>query len=187
MTNPPSSAVAPERIASDVAYQGRFLTVRVDTFRRDDGMEVTRELVAHQGSVGVVCHDDYCVYLVRQPREVVGEPALLEIPAGVLDKPGENPLDAAKRELAEEIGKQAATWTPLRTIYNSPGCMEQREHLFLATDLTDVPVAPDAEERIEIFAWPLIYLDQMIDHVTDAKTLTGLLMLARIRAGVQAS
>ena len=72
----------------------------------DDGEEADREVVAHPGAVGIVAHDGERIYLVRQPREAVGEQSLLELPAGKLEE-GEEPLETAKRELAEEIGKGA--------------------------------------------------------------------------------
>ena len=81
--------------------------MRVERFRHADGEEVTREIVRHQGAVGDLAYDEEVVWLVRQPREAVGEPDLLEIPAGRLDEPGEEPLAAAQRELAEEIGRGA--------------------------------------------------------------------------------
>ena len=107
-----ASAAAPmafERVGERDRLGGAIATVRVDRFRYDDGEEAEREIVAHPGAVAVVAHDGERLYLVRQPREAVGEQALLELPAGKLDEDGEEPLDTAKRELAEEIGKGART------------------------------------------------------------------------------
>ena len=72
-----------------------------------DGSEYEREVVGHPGAVAIVAHDDERLYLVRQPREAVGEDDLLELPAGKLDVEGESPLECARRELAEEAGKCA--------------------------------------------------------------------------------
>src|SRR3954447_22726040 len=94
-----------ERIDSEVVYHGRIVKVRRERFRYDDGGEAEREIVAHMGAVGIVAHDGERLYLVAQPREAVGEEALLELPAGKLDEEGETPLETAKRELAEESGK----------------------------------------------------------------------------------
>ena len=74
------------------------------------------------------------IWLVRQPREVVGEQSLLELPAGKLER-RRGLLDTAKRELREEIGKSAATWQPLTSFYASPGFTNEEIHAFLATDL----------------------------------------------------
>ena len=81
-----------ERVGSKTVWEGRIATVRVDRFRYDDGEEADREIVAHPGSVAVVAFDGEHLYLVRQPREAVNEPALLELPAGKLDEDGEDPL-----------------------------------------------------------------------------------------------
>src|ERR687884_1433724 len=107
-----------ERVGGEEVWSGRLFSVHVDRFRYDDGDEAEREIARHPGAVGVVAHDGERLYLVRQPRETVGEPDLLELPAGKLDEEGEGPLETAKRELAEEIGKGAAEWTFLTRFYS---------------------------------------------------------------------
>jgi ADP-ribose diphosphatase len=164
-----------ERVSSDTVWQGRIATVRVDRFRYDDGDEADREIVAHPGSVAIVAHDGERLYLVRQPREAVNEPELLELPAGKLDEDGEGPLDTAKRELAEEIGKGARTWSHLTSFYTSPGFVDEECHVFLATDLYDESADADEDERIEIVTVPLAELDDAIRGCRDAKSLAGLL------------
>jgi 8-oxo-dGTP pyrophosphatase MutT (NUDIX family) len=166
-----------ERIGSETVWEGRIATVRVDRVRYDDGEEAEREVVAHPGSVAVVAFDGQSVFLVRQPREPVNEPALLELPAGKLDEDGEEPLDTAKRELAEEIGKGARTWRHLTSFYTSPGFADEECHLYLATDLHDDPAEAAEEERIEVVEIPLEQLDQVIQECRDAKSLVGLLWL----------
>jgi ADP-ribose pyrophosphatase len=166
-----------ERIGGEVVWEGRLNRVRVDRFRYDDGDEAEREIVEHPGAVAVVAHDAEHVYLVRQPREAVGEDALLELPAGKLDEEGEKPLDTAQRELAEEIGKGARTWQHLTSFYTSPGFTDEECHLFMATDLFDESADTDENERIEIVAWPLADLDSAIRDSRDSKTLVGLLWL----------
>jgi ADP-ribose pyrophosphatase len=164
-----------ERVNSDTVWQGRIATVRVDRFRYADGEEADREIVAHPGSVAIVAHDGEQLYLVRQPREAVNEPDLLELPAGKLDEDGEGPLDTAKRELAEEIGKGARTWSHLTSFYTSPGFVDEECHVFLATDLYDESADADEDERIEIVTVPLAELDEAIRGCRDAKSLAGLL------------
>jgi 8-oxo-dGTP pyrophosphatase MutT (NUDIX family) len=164
-----------ERIGSETAWEGRIATVRVDRFRYDDGEEADREVIAHPGSVAVVAHDGERLYLVRQPREAVNEPELLELPAGKLDEEGEEPLDTAKRELAEEIGKGARTWRHLTSFYTSPGFVDEECHVYLATDLYDESAEADENERIEIVTVPLDDLDGAIRRCCDAKSLAGLL------------
>lgn len=172
-----------ERLGGEVKFEGRIGTVRVDRFRHEDGAVVEREVVDLPGAVGIVAHDDLHVWLIRQPREATGEGALLEIPAGRLDVDGEAPLDAARRELAEEIGRSARTWEPLVSFYSSPGFTNERVHLFGATDLEESHARPDDEERIEVVAWPLDDLDGAIAACEDSKSLIGLLWLRDSRAG----
>ena len=169
--------MAMERIGSRTVYEGPVADVRIDEFRYDDGETAERQVVTHPGAVAIVAHDDTQVWLVRQPREPVGEEALLEVPAGKLDVEGESRLECAKRELAEEIGKTAAEWRELKRFYVSPGLTSEEMTLFLATGLSDAEHDPDPEERIEIVPWPLDDLDGAIDACADSKSLVGLLML----------
>jgi 8-oxo-dGTP pyrophosphatase MutT (NUDIX family) len=164
-----------ERIGGRTVYDGKIAKVRVDRFRYEDGEEADREIVEHPGAVAVVAFDGERIFLVRQPREPVNEPALLELPAGKLDVEGEEPLDTAKRELAEEIGKGARTWRRLTSFYTSPGFADEECHVYLATDLFDEPAEAADEERIEIVEVPLAELDGVIQDCRDAKTLVGLL------------
>lgn len=166
-----------ERIGVERVWQGRILDARVERWRTEDGEEVEREVVGHPGAVGVVAHDGERLYLVTQPREAVGEPRLLELPAGKLDEEGETPLDTAKRELAEEIGKGAHNWRHLTTFYASPGFSDEEIHVYLATDLFDQHADSHENERIEIETVPLSELDGLIGRCRDSKTLVGLLWL----------
>ncbi len=172
-----------ERTGGETVYEGKLATVTVETFRHEDGEEVSREIVRHQGAVAIVAHDGQQVYLVRQPRETIGVPDLLELPAGKLDVEDEAPLETAKRELAEEIGKAADSWEPLSVYYSSAGFTDEQVHVFLATGLRDERAETDENERIEVVTRPLSELDALIDEVRDAKTLIGLLELRRRRAG----
>ena len=170
-----------ERVAVEPKYEGKIFSVAEETFRHEDGEDSTREIVRHQGAVGVVAHDGERIYLVRQPREAVGAPDLLELPAGKLDVEGEEPLETAKRELAEEIGKTAERWEHLHSFYTSPGFTDEECHVYLATGLSDAEAESDEHERIDIEIRPLSELDALIDEVRDSKTLIGLLELRRRR------
>jgi 8-oxo-dGTP pyrophosphatase MutT (NUDIX family) len=170
-----------EPLGGRTVYEGRIIDLRIERFRFPDGEEVEREIVRHQGAVGVLAHDDADLLLVRQPREAIGDPDFLEIPAGRLDVEGEAPLDAAKRELAEEIGKAAASWEPITEYVSSVGIMDEVVHLFHATDLSDAHAEAEHNERIEIVRWPLADLDGAIDATRDAKTLIALLWLKASR------
>jgi ADP-ribose pyrophosphatase len=164
-----------ERIDSKTVWEGQIATVHVDRVRYDDGDEADRERVSHPGAVAVVAHDGERLFLVRQPREAVDEQSLLELPAGKLDAEGEGPLETAKRELAEEIGKGARTWRHLTTFYTSPGFVEEVCHVYVATDLYDESAEAEEDERIELVEAPLAELDAVIEGCRDAKTLVGLL------------
>jgi 8-oxo-dGTP pyrophosphatase MutT (NUDIX family) len=162
-----------EQIGSEVVYDGRIATVRVEKFRHDDGEVVEREVVEHPGAAVMLPLDGDRIWLVRQPREVVGEESLLELPAGKLN--GGEVLDTAKRELREEIGKSAAQWQHLTSFYASPGFTNEEIHAFLATDLSDAPLDAEEEERIEIVSEPLDRLDDVIRSCRDSKSLVTLL------------
>ena len=167
------------RTATEKIFEGKFFDVERGTFRHEDGEEVVRELVSHPGAVGIVALDGDQLWMVRQPREAVGVPDLLEIPAGKLDEEGEDPLDTAKRELAEEIGKQAARWEPLGSFFTSPGFASEQIHLFLATDISDVDHRPEVEEdeRIHVELVPVSKIDELLATNQDSKTLVALARL----------
>ena len=164
-----------ERVGSEEVYSGLIATVRVDTFRHDDGEEVKREYVAHPGAVVMLVHDDQDLYLVRQPREAAGLEGLLELPAGKLDKTGEDREDAVRRELAEEVGKGARSIEHVKSFFSSPGFTDELMHVYLCTDLYDQRAEADEAERIEVVRWPLERLDDAIAETPDGKSLVGLL------------
>jgi 8-oxo-dGTP pyrophosphatase MutT (NUDIX family) len=167
-----------QSLGSEVMWEGKLVRVGVERFRHADQTEVSREKVWHPGAVGILAVDDEHVWLTRQPREAVGETASLEIPAGKLDVAGESPLQAAMRELVEEIGKRAGNWEELMSFYTSPGFSDERIWLYLATNLSDdADAQPEEGERIEIVPWPLHLLDEAIAECEDSKSLIALLWL----------
>ena len=173
-----------ERLGSKTVYDGRIAKVRLEEFRYDDGETAVREVVGHPGAVAIVAHDGAAVYLVRQPREPVGIPDLLEIPAGKLDVEGESRLECAQRELAEEVGLRAEKWRELKRLYPSPGILEEEVTVFLATDLRDAGAEADRDERLDVEAVPLAELDRAIEECRDGKSLVGLMLLREeLRAG----
>jgi len=164
-----------ERTGTEDVFTGKIARVRVDSFRHEDGEEVTREIVAHPGAVAIFAHDGERFFLVAQPREAVNEQRLLELPAGKLDEEGEDALATAKRELAEEIGKGAHDWRYLTSCYSSPGFADEEIHLFEATGLYDAEAASEEIERIEIESIPFAQLDETIAVCRDAKSLVAML------------
>jgi 8-oxo-dGTP pyrophosphatase MutT (NUDIX family) len=168
-----------QQTSSETIHEGRFISVERRTYRHEDGDEVQREVVTHPGAVGVVVLDGDRLWLVRQPREAVGSPDLLELPAGKLDEEGEGPLETAKRELAEEIGKRAEHWEDLGSFYTSPGFASEEVYLYLATGISDADEVPavDEDERIDVETRPVSDLDAILAETKDAKTLIGLFRL----------
>jgi ADP-ribose pyrophosphatase len=170
-----------EVIGEEVQWQGRILKAGTETYRYPDGSENTFDKVWHPGAVGIIPVDETHVWLVRQPREAARLNGSLEIPAGKRDREGEPLLDLAKRELVEEIGKQATDWQELLSFYPSGGFCDERTWIFVARGLSDAAggPAPEEDEHIEIVPWPLRDLDRAIAEVQDSKTLIALLWLAR--------
>jgi 8-oxo-dGTP pyrophosphatase MutT (NUDIX family) len=175
--------VAFERVSSEELWNGRIASVRSERWRHEDGEVVEREVVGHPGAVCAVAHDGESLWLVRQPREAVGDPSLLELPAGKLDEEGEDALQTMQRELREEIGKSARNWKHLTTFWSSPGFSDERIWVYLATDLYDDHAETDEVERIELEVVPLSELDDVIRRCEDAKSLIGLLWFKAFELG----
>ena len=177
-TDPSPSPRAFTRVGGRQAFEGHAITVHVDRFRYEaDGVEVERDIVRHPGAAAVVAHDATHLFLVLQPRQAVGEPDVLELPAGLLDKEGEPAAQTAARELVEEVGRQAGRIEHLKSFWSSVGSFDEEVHIFLATELSDARADSGEDERIEVVRWPLADLDGAIAATRDAKTLIGLLLL----------
>jgi ADP-ribose pyrophosphatase len=161
-------------VSSEQVFKGRLLDVRCDKVRLSTGAEVTREYVVHPGASMVVpLMPDGQVVLVRQYRYPLHR-AFIEFPAGKID-PGEAPLETAKRELIEETGYRAATWTELTTIHNAIGYSNERIVLYLAEGLELGEQDLDEHEFVELFTVPLSQLMAWIasGDVSDVKTIIG--------------
>jgi 8-oxo-dGTP pyrophosphatase MutT (NUDIX family) len=167
--------------AANIQWEGRLLKAGNETYLFSDGSRDTYDKVWHPGAVTVVPYDEQHVWLVRQPRPSSGLAASLEIPAGKRDRENEPLLDLAKRELVEEIGKEASDWRVVKPFFPTPGFCNEHITLFAATGLSDAPGGPEPEddERIEIVPWPLADIAAAIDETSDGKTLIGLLWLSR--------
>ena len=163
-------------------YAGRVVTLRLRYLPQPDGTRHLREIVEHAPGAAVVAVDRAGqVLLVRQLRPAV-EAALLELPAGLVDA-GEEPIDCAGRELAEETGYAATTLEPLLRFYTSPGFSTELIHLFVASGLHEARVEHDEEEQIEVVRLPLEDAIRRVTEgeISDAKTVAGLLAYARTR------
>lgn len=170
--------VAWERVAREVVFEGRVVTVVRDRVRlRRDGeiRETEYDLVHHPGAVAMVAlFDDGSIALMRQFRYSVGG-AIWEIPAGTLE-PGESFEACARRELAEEVGRRAARWTRLSTFYTTPGFCDEVMQVFLAEALDEVEGAADDDELFEVVRIPITEALAWAEDgtIADAKTLVGL-------------
>lgn len=163
--------------------RGHVFTFVKALFEAPDGVQFERDIIHHPGAVAVVpLHDDGTVTLVRQYRSSL-EHQLLEMPAGVCDVDGESDERTAERELAEEAGLAATTIEHMVTIHNAPGMSDERIAIFLARGLVAVTGDPQGaeEEAMTIERVALSEALEMIDdgRITDAKTIVGLLLLAR--------
>ena len=144
--------------------------------------EIDRSVVRHAGSAVMLAMDEKKrILLVRQYR-LPAEKYLWELPAGKLD-PGEKPLQAAKRELAEETGYKAKTWTKLASFFVSPGYVQERMTIYLATGLTAGEATPMDDERIQTRWFSSRELLEMIraGKIEDAKTMVGFFTWKNLR------
>jgi ADP-ribose pyrophosphatase len=165
-----------ERVESHEVYAGKLFKVYRDRVRLPSGQLTTREIVRHPGSVGIIPRDAAGrIVLVRQFRYVAGR-ELWEIPAGTLDKPGEEIPAAARRELAEEAGFNAERWTMLGTAYLMPGYCDERMTFFLAEDLSPTDAHPELDESFKVNPFDAHDLQVLREsgELLDAKTLLGL-------------
>lgn len=169
-------------MSRQIVYQGRKIQVAIDTAVQPDGQTVQRDVVLHPGAVAILpLVDAEHICLVRNHRPIVAA-TLLEVPAGTLE-PGESPLAAAARELAEETGYRAGRWRKLAEFIPSPGVLSERTHLFLAQDLTPGPLRLEKDEELEpqIVLWQEALSWAVEGTICDAKTLIALLLWERLR------
>ena len=149
---------------------------------KKEGFEIARSVVRHAGSAVMMAVDDKNrILLVRQYR-LPADKYLWELPAGKVDE-GEKPLEAAKRELTEETGYSAKKWTKLTSFYASPGYVQERMTIFLATDLKSGEATPMDDERIEVRWFKRKEVGDMIrdGKIEDAKTIIGFFLGTRKR------
>ncbi len=168
------------QLASRSVYEGRVVSLRVDTIDPGRGEALTREVVEHPGAVAIVAvSDDGDLVLVEQWRHPVAE-VLLEVPAGTLG-PAEEPLSCAHRELAEETGYTAGRMEPLAVFYSAPGFCTERLHTYLATGLLPGAQALDEDEAIRVRPVPRAEAVSMCldGRIRDAKSIAAILCAER--------
>lgn len=136
---------------SSLLIDAPIIAVRRDAVTMPGGRSANREIVEHFGAVAVVAHDGERIALVQQYRHPLGR-RLWELPAGLLDVPGEKAVEAAHRELMEEVGLSAARWSMLLDVATSPGVSDEVTRVYLATGLspTDRPEPEDEEAEMQV-------------------------------------
>ena len=173
-------------ISSKLSYEGPLFRVYTDEIV-ENGREVTRDVVRHNGSIVILAVDDTkskrdpLIVMERQYRHAAKE-YLLEVPAGKMEA-GEDALVGAKRELLEETGYRAKRWRKMVRYFASPGFLGEWMQVFIAEGLTAGTAQPEYDEQLEIELMPLSKLLAMIDEgkVRDGKTLISVMLYDRLR------
>jgi ADP-ribose pyrophosphatase len=158
-------------ISTKPIFQGRIISLQVDEVRLPNGETASREIVKHPGAVAVIALIDDKLLVVEQYRKPFDK-SLIEIPAGKLDA-GEEPLEAAKRELEEETGYKAGSIRLLSSFYTSPGFADEKIYLYLAENLLQGEVHLDEDEFLDCSAITMEEAEQYIaeGRIGDAKTI----------------
>jgi len=163
-------------LSSEMIYQGRVFGLRRDEVLEPSGLRATREVVTHPGSVVVLpVLPDGRIVMVRQYRHATRQ-YLWELVAG-RKEPGETPKQGAARELLEETGYRAKRYKVFLDVFPTPGFLEENMYLLLAEGLTAGEAQPEEDEKIEVRAFKLKELKQMIKsgRMRDAKSIAGIL------------
>lgn len=172
-----------KQLTNEVLYEGMVVTLCKDSVSLPNGKTALREYVRHIGAVCVIpLTDKGEILLERQYRYSVGE-TLIEIPAGKLDHPEEDPKSAALRELREETGAVAGKLTDLGIYYGSPAIMGEKIYMYLAEDLRWEAQDLDEDEFLEVFTLPLEEAVGWVLNgtITDGKTQAAILKLWTIK------
>ena len=181
MAEEKDSDLIEKKLSSEDIFDGALLHVKRDTVKLPNGNEATREWIRHPGASSVIpVLPDGRIVLVRQYRYPIGK-VTLEVPAGKLDAPDEDPLYCAPRELSEETGYQAEHIEKMTTIATTVGFSNEYIHLYVAEGLTPGKQHPDEDEFINVVKVPLDEAVQMVldGRIYDAKSATSILLVER--------
>jgi nudix-type nucleoside diphosphatase (YffH/AdpP family) len=170
-------------VSSETLFQGRVFAIKREHTTEPGGIETTREIVAHKGSVVVLpVFPDGQILLIRQYRHAAAQ-FLWELVAGHREE-GESFREAAPRELQEETGYSAKKFTKLLEIFPSPGLLSERMEIYLAEGLTQGAAKPEEDEKIDARVIPLAEAEKWIrtGKIKDAKSVAGILYYAQFAA-----
>ncbi len=172
-------------LSTEDVYNGRIIALRVDEVAMPGGGRAKREVVEHHGAVAIVALDeDDQVTLIHQYRHPLGR-RIWELPAGLIDHLGEDPLESARRELVEEVGLAARDWSVLVDVAVSPGFTDEAVRVYLATGLTVVDRELLGDEEADLVARkvPLDEAVRMVlaGEIVNGATVGGLLAAQAVR------
>ena len=164
------------RLSGETVFDGKIMHVRRDVVQLSDGSEAFREVVDHSGGVCVLALDDERRVLVVRQFRYPHEKVLCEIPAGKLER-GEDPFEAAKRELKEETGAVAQKWESLGEIYPTPAYCGEIIRMYMARELDFGETALDEGEFLEVerIDFDLLVQQLLAGEIRDAKTVAAVL------------
>ncbi|HWD06689.1 MAG TPA: NUDIX hydrolase [Amycolatopsis sp.] len=172
---------------SRVVHIGRVVGLRIDDVVMPGGETAAREVVEHLGAVAILAlDDDDAVTLIHQYRHPLGH-RLWELPAGLIDKPGEDPVATARRELVEEVGLAAGDWATLVDVAASPGFTDEVVRVFLARELSEVDreVLGEEEADLVVKKFPLAEAVSMAlaGELVNGATVSGVLSAHAVLTG----
>jgi ADP-ribose pyrophosphatase len=179
-------------VSTQDIYLGRVVALRADEVAMPGGRSARREVVEHYGAVAVAALDERNrLVLIHQYRHPLGH-RLWELPAGLLDEPGETPREAAARELAEEVGMAAEHWETLVDVAASPGFTDEVVRVFLARGLREVPreiPADDEETDLVMRRFEVADAVRMVlaGEIINAAAVAGILAVHTVLSGAATS
>lgn len=173
MADQPNHPLEEVTLSTETVYEGKIITLQLEEVRLPNGQTARREIVRHPGAVGILAVHGDRMLVVEQYRKPLGK-SQVEIPAGKLE-PGEDPREAARRELEEETGYACGKLRHLLSFYTSPGFADEILHLYVADDLLPGTARPDEDEFLECRAITFEQARQYIreGRISDAKTITA--------------
>ncbi|RXZ78325.1 NUDIX hydrolase [Paenibacillaceae bacterium] len=163
-----------ETVETEAIFDGKVISLQVDTVRLPDGATATREIVRHPGAAAIIALLDGKMLVVEQFRKPL-EKFQVEIPAGKLD-PGEDPMQAAIRELEEETGYRAKSLKPVSAFYTSPGFADEKLYLYFTDELEPGAMELDDDEFLAVEAITFEQAEHYLreEKISDAKTILAI-------------